>query len=95
MKRSDIPQVVGASLMAAGLTLAPLTIPASAQSNSSPQANTTSSTDNAPRDSNRDNDHRDWGWLGLIGLAGLAGLAKGQRSEPRSNPTAYHDPNVR
>jgi len=90
MKRSNISQVVGASLMAGGLTLAPLTIPASAQSNSSPNTNTTLSTDNTPRDSNRDNDHRDWGWLGLIGLAGLAGLAKGKSSEPAT----YRDPNV-
>ena len=84
MKHSNIFQAVGAGLLASGLALSPLIMPASAQSNSSPSTNTTSTTDN-----NRDNDHFDWGWLGLIGLAGLAGLAKGKRSEA----VAYRDPN--
>jgi len=93
MKHSNALQVVGAGILASGIAIVPLTMPAFAQSSSSPSTNTTSSgTDNAPRQAadNRDNGGSNWGLLGLIGLAGLAGLAKGKRSEP----VAYRDPNV-
>jgi len=92
MKRFDVSQVVGASLLAFGIALASTTMPASAQSNSSPNTNTNSSTNTTARQGvdNRDHDNSNWGLLGLIGLVGLAGLAKGKRSEP----VTYRDPNV-
>lgn len=93
MKRSDISKVIGSSILAVGLAITPLIMPASAQSNSSGDANTTSRTDNTSTQGadTRDNNDFNWGWLGLLGLAGLAGLAKkGNRSEP----TAYRDPNA-
>ncbi|MCC5661597.1 WGxxGxxG-CTERM domain-containing protein [Nostoc sp. XA010] len=92
MKRSDISKVIGSSILAVGLAVTPLIMPASAQSNTSGDTNTTSRTDNTSTQgaNSRDDNGFDWGWLGLLGLAGLAGLAKGKRSES----TAYRDPNA-
>jgi MYXO-CTERM domain-containing protein len=92
MKRSDISKVIGSSILAVGLAITPLIMPASAQSSTSGDTNTTSRTDNTSTQGvdNRDNHNFNWGWLGLLGLAGLGGLAKGKRSEP----TAYRDPNA-
>ncbi|MBD2517148.1 WGxxGxxG-CTERM domain-containing protein [Nostoc sp. FACHB-973] len=92
MKRSDISKVIGFSILAVGLAVTPLIMPASAQSNTSGDTNTTSRTDDTSTQgvNNRDDNGFDWGWLGLLGLAGLAGLAKGKRSES----TAYRDPNA-
>ena len=87
MKPSFIPQIVGAGMLAATLAVAPLSLPAQAQTN-----NTTGTpgTDNTATTQEVDNtdDGFDWGWLGLIGLAGLAGLAGRKREEP----VAYRDP---
>ena len=92
MKRSDISKVIGSSILAVGLAITPLIMPASAQSSTSGDTNTTSRTDNTSTQGvdNRDNHNFNWGWLGLLGLAGLGGLAKGKRSEP----TDYRDPNA-
>ncbi|MEH1768865.1 WGxxGxxG family protein [Nostoc sp.] len=92
MKRSDISKIMGSGILAVGLAITPLIMPALAQSSTSPQTNTTSTTDNTSLQGadRRDNDHFNWGWLGLLGLVGLAGLGKRNRSEP----TAYRDPNV-
>lgn len=84
MKRFNLPKVIGASIVAVGLTLMPLTLPATAQN--SPNSNTMAQAETAP-DQEGDRDF-DWGWLGLLGLAGLAGLRKKQ--EPS---TQYRDPN--
>lgn len=79
MKRLNLPKVVGAGIVAVGLTLMPLTSPATAQnsadSNTIAQAETSS-------DQEGDRDF-DWGWLGLLGLAGLAGLRKQDSTEYR------------
>jgi MYXO-CTERM domain-containing protein len=84
MKRTYIPQVVGAGLLVTSLAVVPLTLPAQAQTNANPD-NTTSGQTARNREGDR---HSNWGWLGLIGLAGLAGLARRKSSEP----TYYRDP---
>ena len=84
MKRSDLSKVIGASMMAAGLVILPATLPASAQSNTSPNTDSTNTTTTTPRADvyNTDVDRNsDWGWLGLLGLTGLLGLIPRKREE--------------
>ena len=73
LKNSNVYKFVGAGVLAASLSIASLTKPAVAQTNSS----NTGTYDTTREDVNntRDNDSN-LGWLGLLGLAGLAGLAK-------------------
>lgn len=75
MKPSKFSAIVASGLIAASLGIAPLTLPASAQTD----------TYTTPRQDvlevEEDNDF-DWGWLGLLGLIGLAGLAGRKRHEP-------------
>jgi MYXO-CTERM domain-containing protein len=56
-------------------------LPVAAQNTTPPTATatpytTTTASEGAVR---RDDDHRDWGWLGLFGLAGLIGLRRRDR----------------
>ena len=78
MKLTKIGQ---ASLLAAALAVAPLTLPASAQTNTTGRDTYTTSPRAEVDNVNDDNDFN-WGWLGLLGLAGLAGLAGRKREEP-------------
>lgn len=82
MKFSSLSKWLGTGLLAAGLAVLPLTLPAQAQ-------DTTTETYVEPDgdvEEAETEDNFDWGWLGLLGLAGLAGLAK--RSATRMY-TAY------
>jgi MYXO-CTERM domain-containing protein len=99
MKRSNLSKFVGAGILALGVTVIPLNLPASAQTDTTSPATgdamqspatgdamgTDATADVAGEQGDRD---FDWGWLGLLGLAGLAGLAK------RNEPVRYQDPNV-
>jgi carbohydrate-binding DOMON domain-containing protein len=100
MKFSNLSKFAGASVLAASLSMAALTQPASAQStpgtdssNTTTTTGTTGTTDTTTGQGvNTATDNRDsgfdWGWLGLLGLAGLAGLA-GKKNE---EPTRYREP---
>ena len=99
MKKSNLPKFVGSAVLALSMAIMPLTLPASAQTDTtSPGTGGTTqgtgtgdamgndrSADVAGEQGDRD---FDWGWLGLLGLAGLAGLAK------RNEPVRYQDPIV-
>lgn len=92
MKISILSKLVGASVLAASVALAPFHPSASAQTDTAP--NTTTDTTTAPRTdvetASYDNDNDfDWGWLGLLGLAGLAGLA----GRKRHDEVRYREPN--
>ncbi|MFE1748374.1 WGxxGxxG family protein [Coleofasciculus sp. H7-2] len=97
MKISNLSKLVSAGVLAASVSLVPLTLPASAQTDNTPPDTTTNTapdTTTAPRqDVNNANYEGDrdfnWGWLGLLGLAGLAGLS-GRKHDER---VAYRDPN--
>ncbi len=85
MKRSNLSKAVGAGLLSLSLATLPAVLPASAQTNTSPnRTNTTTDYNNRSQGTNSDRGDRDfdWGWLGLLGLAGLAGLARPKREEP-------------
>lgn len=82
---------VGASILALSLSSLPAVMPASAQTNTSPNNTnrTTVETDRRAGTEYRTEDRGfDWGWLGLLGLIGLAGLAK-----KREEPARYREPN--
>jgi hypothetical protein len=80
MKHFSLLNMIGASVLAVSLAIAPSTLPASAQTDTAP--NTSAVEGDAG-----DNDF-DWGWLGLLGLIGLAGLTR----KPQE-PARYRDPN--
>lgn len=104
MKFSNLSKLAGASVLAASLSMAALTQPASAQSTtgsdssnttttqttpSSDSSNTTTRTSQGVDSANYNRDNGfDWGWLGLLGLAGLAGLAGRKQEEP----SRYREP---
>lgn len=96
MKRSHLSKFVGVGILALGVAVMPLNLPASAQTDTTAPTTTGNTTtgdamgndataDVAGEQGDRD---FDWGWLGLLGLGGLAGLAK------RNEPARYQDPNV-
>ncbi len=92
MKRSNLSKLIGASALGLGIAVLPLSMPVSAQTDTSPGATTPdTTTQTAPvqgtENVNTGDRDFDWGWLGLIGLAGLAGLSR--KSE---EPTRYRDP---
>jgi hypothetical protein len=87
MKR-QFNKVIGASLLAASLSILPLSMGAQAQTTTDGTTTTTTGVNNDT--AYRDNGF-DWGWLGLLGLVGLAGLAGKKRNE---EPTRYRDPNA-
>ncbi|HMB05334.1 MAG TPA: WGxxGxxG family protein [Isosphaeraceae bacterium] len=72
MKHPLSPKKFATSILALGLTLT-LAGPASAQATNDP-AGTTAGTNTVT--TTRQDDHTDWGWLGLLGLLGLAGLLR-------------------
>ncbi|MCL1463026.1 WGxxGxxG family protein [Argonema galeatum] len=89
MKRSNLSKAVGAGLLSLSLATLPAVLPASAQTNTTPNrsdttTNTTTDSNNRSQgvQSERGDRDFDWGWLGLLGLAGLAGLARPKREEP-------------
>lgn len=94
MKNSKLSKVVGASVVAASLAVMPLSLPASAQTDTAPGAPTTQispesnapTIDTTPFQETR-NDNNNWGWLGLLGLIGLANLFR----KPKQT-VAYSDP---
>ena len=66
----------GVLAVALGLACA---LPVAAQTTTGSTTTTTPSTASTARDNTAarsDDDHRDWGWLGLLGLAGLLGLRR-------------------
>ncbi len=87
MKISNLSKFVGVSVFAASVAVAPLTLPASAQTNTAPDTYNSTSQGAGNAGYENDNDF-DWGWLGLLGLAGLAGLARRKHEEP----ARYRDP---
>ncbi|MBD2741673.1 WGxxGxxG family protein [Coleofasciculus sp. FACHB-1120] len=92
MKNSNLSKFVGAGVLAASVALVPMTLPASAQTDTtttSPDTTTTAPSQGVTTTNYEGDRGFDWGWLGLLGLAGLAGLAGRKNSEP----TAYRDPN--
>ena len=99
MKRSNLSKAIGTGIIAAGLAIAPAHMPASAQTNTAPGTNRTTTT-TTPRsdvynaETNRD---FDWGWLGLLGLSGLFGLMPKKREETvrHTTTTGDRDPAVR
>lgn len=99
MKRSDLSKAIGAGIIAAGLAIVPANLPASAQTNTTPGTNSTTTTTTPRSDVYRaegDNDF-DWGWLGLLGLSGLLGLMPRKRTETvnYTTKTGDRDPAVR
>ncbi|MEW5860264.1 MAG: WGxxGxxG family protein [Cyanobacteriota bacterium] len=91
MKNSNLSKLVGAGVLAASVALVPMTLPASAQTDTTtaPDTTTTAPIEGVTTTNYEGDRDFDWGWLGLLGLAGLAGLA-GRKSH---EPTAYRDPN--
>ena len=92
MKHSKVSNLIGASTIGLSLAILPLSLPASAQTDTAPGTTTapsTTTTEPIQRTDNTNTGDRDfdWGWLGLIGLAGLAGL-----SRKHEEPTRYRDP---
>lgn len=77
MKRSNLFNIIGVSVLTLSTAIVPLTLPASAQV----------VEPGIEREGiyETEDDGFDWGWLGLIGLFGLAGLGGKKRQEP----TAY------
>ncbi|MEG4346716.1 WGxxGxxG family protein [Microcoleus sp. A003_D6] len=98
MKRSDLSKAIGAGIIAAGLAIVPAHLPASAQTDTAPGTNSTTTT--TPRSdvysAETDRDF-DWGWLGLLGLSGLFGLIPKKREETvrHTTTTGDRDPAVR
>lgn len=90
MKR-NFNKVIGAGVLAASLSVLPLSMGANAQTANDSGTSTTQTTTGVNNDGTyrRDNGF-DWGWLGLLGLVGLAGLAGKKREES----TRYRDPNA-
>ena len=75
----------GLLVMALGLACA---LPAAAQNTPAPNTTTTTTpsatTTRQDADIRKDNDHSNWGWLGLLGLAGLLGLRRDRNSQTTS-----------
>jgi len=78
MKNSNISKVAGASLLALSLSVLPLTLPASAQTNNNDANRTT--VDTTPFQEGKNDGDKNFGWLGLLGLIGLANLLRKNHS---------------
>lgn len=93
MKLRLLPQVIGTSVLAVSLAIAP-SLSVSAQTSPTTPGTDVPGTDAPVTEDTVDDDVAgedrdfDWGWLGLIGLAGLAGLRR-KHDEPT---VAYRDP---
>lgn len=93
MKVSSLSKFVGAGVIAVSLAVAPMTLPAHAQT-SAPGANTQqngTAPTSGPIAKNTERQRNHWGWLGLLGLTGLLGFLKNTREEVRH---VSNDPNV-
>ncbi len=92
MKISDLSKIFGASVLAASIAILPLSLPASAQTNTQPNTTTEDNTgltvDTTPFQETK-NDNNNWGWLGLLGLIGLANLFR----KPKE-PVRYTEPDT-
>ncbi len=77
MKVTHVSKVLSASVIAASLAILPLSLPASAQTDTQPNTTTEDTTrptiDTTPFQETSDGNNN-WGWLGLLGLIGLANL---------------------
>ncbi len=83
MKR-NLTNVISAGIVATGLIVLPATLPASAQTTTSPRGDANTTTTTSPRSDVYSTDYDrdfDWGWLGLLGLGGLFGLMPRRREE--------------
>jgi hypothetical protein len=93
LKLSKMSKFVSASVIAASLAIAPLTLPVQAQNtntDTTTQQNRRVDT-TGPIRANTDRDHNNLGWFGLLGLIGLAGLARNRHREEVSY--VNNDPN--
>lgn len=98
MKSNKLSNVFAASIMALGLAVTPLALPASAQTETAPNNNTNTETFGENNRPNLDTtpfqetegQHDNFGWLGLIGLLGLLNLFR----KPKQR-AAYRDPDAR
>lgn len=89
MKRFQLSNVVGSTVLALSLAVVPSVLPASAQTTTSPDGTVTdtTTTDRPLTDGNYADG--DWGLLGLLGLFGLFG-----RKSRRHDDTAYSNRDV-
>nr|WP_210404178.1 WGxxGxxG family protein [Chroococcidiopsis sp. TS-821] len=79
--KPSFSKIAGASIIALSVAVAPLSLPANAQTTTTPNTTTTTTVQETRDDNNS------WGWLGLLGLIGLAGLFR----QPKRT-VAYRDP---
>jgi hypothetical protein len=89
MKSSKLSTILSATVLSAGLAIAPSTLPASAQTTPGTDTQEVYETQQGTQYLEEDNDWGAWGLLGLLGLLGLAGLGGRNRNE---SPTYYADP---
>lgn len=97
MKSNKLSQVFAASIMTLGLAVTPLALPASAQTETTPNNNTNTETFGENNRPNLDTtplqetegQHDNYGWLGLIGLVGLLNLLR----KPKKH-VPYRDSNA-
>lgn len=89
MKRFNLSNVAGSTVLALSLAIVPSVIPASAQTTTSPDGTVTdtTTTDRPLTDGNYADG--DWGLLGLLGLFGLFG-----RKSRKHDDTAYSNRDV-
>lgn len=80
MKVTSVSKVLSASIIAASIAILPLSLPASAQTDTQPNTttptteNTTGPTVDTTPFQETSGGNNNWGWLGLLGLIGLANL---------------------
>ncbi len=88
MKRFNLSNIVGTTVLAMSLAIVPTVLPASAQTTAEPEGViVTNEADNQLTDGNYADG--DWGLLGLLGLFGLFG-----RKSRRHDDTAYGNRDV-
>lgn len=97
MKVSNFSKVAGASIIAASIAIMPLSLPASAQTDTQPTTTTPNTTtedqtsptiDTTPFQESNNDRSPNFGWLGLLGLIGLANLFR------KPKQTAYSEADV-
>lgn len=74
MKSLNVSKTLGIGLVASAISIMPMILPVSAQTQVTPDTTTPNTT--TDRTDDVYDDGFDWGWLGLLGLAGLAGLKR-------------------